>query len=279
MSAIPQPLPPAVPGLAQRTRWAIADSAVIAHRNLLYLKHNPGLLALSFAAPVGFLVSFSLLFGAAIKVPGGQNYQSYLLPGILVQSSVLGLLATAGTAAADAGLGVVDRLKAMPAARAAVPAGHATADLAVGVVALAVSAAAGYGLGWRPDAGPGGLAAGFALLIALRYALTFAGVWLGLALGQEAAVQQVAPLVVAVTMFSNVFVPTTGMPAVVRTIVEWNPVSTVTAACRSLFGSPGYAGTPGAWPLAHAVPVSLGWAALLLAVFVPLSVRRYSRVP
>lgn len=144
---------------------------------------------------------------------------------------------------------------------------------------MAVSAAVGYGLGWRPHGSAGGLIAGFALLIALRYALTFAGVWLGPALGSEAAVQQVVPLMVGLTMFSNVFVPTAGMPVVVAAIVEWNPVSTVTAACRSLFGAPGAVTAAGPWPLAHPVAATLGWTVLLFAVFVPLAIRRYARVP
>jgi ABC-2 type transport system permease protein len=277
MSTAVPPLAPARPGRGSRARWALADSAVIVHRNLLYLRHNPGLVVLSFAAPVGFLVAFTVLFGGAIRVPGSPDYQSYLVPGILVMSAFLGLIATAGATAADAGLGVVDRLKAMPTSRAAVPAGQATADLVMGTLALAVSAAAGYGLGWRPHGGAGGLIAGFALLIAIRYALTFAGVWLGLVLGQEAAVQQVAPLLIGLTMFSNAFVPTAGMPLVVRAIADWNPVSTVTAACRHLFGEP--AAAAGSWPLAHPLPASLAWTAVLAAGFVPLAVRRYARVP
>lgn len=277
MTAASQPTATARRRWARQARWAAADSATITMRNLLYLRHNPGLLVLSFAAPVGFLVSFTLLFGGAIRVPG-PSYQSYLLPGILVMSAFLGLIATAGATAADAGLGVVDRLKAMPASRAAVPAGQATADLLVGTLALAVSAAVGFGLGWRPHGSTPGLIAGFALLIAIRCALTFAGVWLGLILGQEATVQQVAPLLIGLTMFSNAFVPAGGMPAAARVIANWNPASAVTAACRHLFGAPA-AAAGGSWPLAHPVTASISWIAVLAAVFIPLAVRRYARVP
>lgn len=91
--------------------------------------------------------------------------------------------------------------------------------------------------------------------------------------------QQAAPLVVGFTMFSNVFVPTAGMPLAVRAIVDWTPVSTVTAACRSLFGSPGPVTTAGSWQLDHPVTATVAWTALLFAVFVPLAVRRYARVP
>jgi ABC-2 type transport system permease protein len=76
-------------------------------------------------------------------------------------------------------------------------------------------------------------------------------------------------------MISNTFVPTEHMPAWLRTIAEWNPVSALVAACRDLFGNPGAPVGHEPWPLAHPIPATLGWSFLLLAVFVPLAVRRY----
>jgi ABC-2 type transport system permease protein len=75
---------------------------------------------------------------------------------------------------------------------------------------------------------------------------------------------------------SNIFVPTAGMPAWLRAIADWNPVSALAAASRQLFGNPG-AVAGGAWPLEHPVTASLAWTALLLAVFVPLATARYAR--
>jgi ABC-2 type transport system permease protein len=75
---------------------------------------------------------------------------------------------------------------------------------------------------------------------------------------------------------SNLFVPLQGMPEWLQTVAEWNPISAMAAAVRDLFGNPS-ANTPGdvPWPLEHAVPVSVGWCLLILAVFVPLSVRKF----
>jgi ABC-2 type transport system permease protein len=47
------------------------------------------------------------------------------------------------------------------------------------------------------------------------------------------------------------------MPVWLRAICEWNPLS--------------------AWPLTHPVTASLLWVGLLLAIFVPLSARRFAR--
>ncbi len=93
----------------------------------------------------------------------------------------------------------------------------------------------------------------------------------------EQTADQLIPLVFPVTMLSNSFVPTGGMPTVLQVIADWNPVSALTAACRDLFGNPGGPTAGSAWPVAHPVAATLGWALLLLAVFVPLSVRTYQR--
>jgi hypothetical protein len=83
-------------------------------------------------------------------------------------------------------------------------------------------------------------------------------------------------LIFPITGVSNVFVPTAGLPAWLRAIADWNPVSALAAASRQLFGNPG-AAAGGAWPLEHPVAASLAWTALLLAVFVPLATARYAR--
>jgi ABC-2 type transport system permease protein len=66
------------------------------------------------------------------------------------------------------------------------------------------------------------------------------------------------------------------MPAWLRFIADWNPVSAIAAAMRDLFGNPS-APANGAWPLLHPIPASLGWMALLLVIFVPLTAARYAR--
>jgi ABC-type polysaccharide/polyol phosphate export permease len=65
---------------------------------------------------------------------------------------------------------------------------------------------------------------------------------------------------------------------VLRTFVEWNPVSTVTQACRELFGNtdPSIA-VPDTWPMQHPEIYTLLWVVLIIAVFAPLSVRQYKR--
>jgi ABC-type multidrug transport system permease subunit len=81
-----------------------------------------------------------------------------------------------------------------------------------------------------------------------------------------------------VTFIANTFVPSENLPAVLRAIAEWNPVSSVTQAARELFGNlpPGYP-EPTAWSLQNPVLYTLIWVVLLLAVFVPVAIRLYKR--
>ena len=67
------------------------------------------------------------------------------------------------------------------------------------------------------------------------------------------------------------------LPAWLRTVADWNPISAVVAAGRDLFGNPTAPTAHPAWPLQHPVAASLAWSLLLLAIFVPLSVNRYRR--
>jgi ABC-2 type transport system permease protein len=76
---------------------------------------------------------------------------------------------------------------------------------------------------------------------------------------------------------SNGLVPTQRMPAVLRFIADWNPVSAVTAAARHLFGNPNPSAAIHAWPMQHPVAASLLWSVALLAIFAPLATLLYRR--
>nr|MDP9454172.1 ABC transporter permease [Actinomycetota bacterium] len=68
------------------------------------------------------------------------------------------------------------------------------------------------------------------------------------------------------------------LPTVLRTIAEWNPVSSVVQASRELFGNINpAAGVPDAWSLQNPVLYTLLWAGVIVAIFVPLAVGQYKR--
>jgi len=266
---------PAMPTTAaSRLRWTLADGWTVVRRNLWQLKSQPGQLVTALIFPVALVVLFGYVFGSAIAVPGG-NYREYLMPGLFSMVSFFGVVVNAMAIAADKSKGVMDRFRSMPMARLAVPFGQAGADIIQGTIAVLLMAVCGLVVGWRAHEGAARTAAGLALIILFRYALSWAGVYLGLAVKNEQTIDSLGPLIFPITMIGNTFVPTDRMPAWLRTIADWNPISSITAASRHLFGNPAAAASHTAWPLQHPIIATLLWSALFLAVFMPLSVHRY----
>jgi ABC-2 type transport system permease protein len=83
-------------------------------------------------------------------------------------------------------------------------------------------------------------------------------------------------VIMPLTFISNAFVPQESFGDVLGTFVEWNPVSTVTQACRELFGNvPPGVEAPDSWAMQNPALYTLIWAVVIVAVFAPLSVRQY----
>jgi ABC-2 type transport system permease protein len=257
-----------------RAALSLRDGWAIVRRNLAQLRHAPGEIVGAVVFPVIMVVIFGYIFGSAITVPGGGNYRDFLMPGMFAMTATFSVIVTMNKVAADNGKGVMDRFRSMPMARCAVPFGQTGADLIMAILGFAIMAVVGLVVGWRIHHGPGSTIAAFGIILLFAYALHWVGVLLGLSFKNESTADRMTPLVFPVTMLSNSFVPTGGMPAWLRVIADWNPVSSLTQAARHLFGSPGTV-TSRAWPMQHPVPAALLWAAVILVVCVPLAVRRY----
>ena len=79
------------------------------------------------------------------------------------------------------------------------------------------------------------------------------------------------------TFVANAFVPAGTLPGVLRTFANWNPISSLVAAIRTLFGNPTAIPADAPWPLQHPVASALLWCVGLLAVVVPLAITSYRR--
>ncbi|MEV6976416.1 ABC transporter permease [Kitasatospora sp. NPDC093806] len=276
---------PASPGRLARL---VADTWSSTLRVLLAYRHSPGLLAASLGVPVVMVVVFGYVFGSAITVPGdpggpgglggsgaqASGYREFLMPGLFAMVAVNGIMPTMVGAARDVGRGITDRLRSMPVSRTGLLLGQTLADLLVSVVVLALLAGVGLAVGWRIRGGLADAAGAFGLLLLFRFAMTWVGLLLGLAVGKEEAAGQLAVAVFPLAMVTNAFVPTGGMPGWLRAVADWNPMSAVVQAGRDLFGNPSAPGT--AWPMQHAVPVTLLWCAALLLLCGPLAVRKFA---
>ena len=257
---------------------ALNDGAVIAKRNTIKIKRVPDLLVFSTLSPIMFILLFGYIFGSAISVPG-LSYREFLMPGVFAQTVIFGATWTGASLADDMQKGIIDRFRSLPMSRSAVLVGRTTADVFINVLTIVIMAVTGLIVGWRIHTSVGEALAAFLLLLAFAYAISWVMAYVGLIVPTPEVVNNASFMVIfPLTFIANTFVPTQNFPPVLKTIANWNPVSTVTAATRELFGNTSAKfPPPDAWSLQHPIIYTLLWIVGLLAVFVPLSVRQYKR--
>ena len=265
------------PGLFTRLRWQLQDSLVLARRNLAHVRQIPEKLIDVTLQPVMFVLLFAYVFGGVIHVPGG-SYHEYLLAGIAVQTIAFGIMGPGTSIATDLTEGIVDRFRSLPMARSAYLLGHMIAELAASMLAIAVLAVSGLVIGWRIHTGVPEAIGGFALLTLIAFTMLWIGTGLGVSARSPDAVQGVVFLVVfPLTFVASAFVPIGGLPGVLQTVAQYNPISAFAAAIRTLFGNPTAIPQAAAWPLEHPVIASLAWCAALLAIAVPATLWVYRK--
>lgn len=256
-----------------------ADSTAIAKRNLIKIKRVPDLLVFTTLSPIMFILLFAYVFGSAIGDSDGVNYREFLIPGIFTQTVVFGATITGAGLAEDMQKGIIDRFRSLPISRAAVLVGRTTSDILNNVIVITVMSITGLIVGWRIRTSVLEALAGFALLLLFAYSISWVMAWVGLLVPSPEVVNNASFIIIfPVTFVANTFVTQSSLPEPLRTFAEWNPVSSVAQSARNLFGNTG--GRPvqsDAWSLQNPEIYTLGWIALILAIFIPLAVRQYKR--
>jgi ABC-2 type transport system permease protein/oleandomycin transport system permease protein len=246
----------------------VTDALAIAWRGVITYRRVPQLLVFSTIQPVVFVLMFRYVFGGAIRVPG-VDYVDYLMPGIFVQTSVFGALATAIGLAADVKSGLLERFLSLPMARSAVLVGRTLADLARNVFVVVLMTGVGFLVGFHLHTNAAKLVLAMLLVLLFGYTLSWVFATVGLMLkdpesAQAAAFPVMAPLVFA----SSAFVPVFSMPGWLQPFAAHQPVSVTASAARALV-----LGTPAGSYVLQAVC----WDAGILLVFVPIAVWLYRR--
>jgi ABC transporter DrrB family efflux protein len=252
-------------------------SSTIVWRNLLHIRRMPEMLLDVTVQSVMFVLLFAYVFGGAINVRG-VSYKEFLLPGIMVQTMVFSSAIVAMGLTSDLQKGIVDRFKSLPVPRSAVLVGRSLSSLIHSSIGVVVMALTGLLIGWRIRNGVVDAVLAFLLLLLFGFALIWLGIWVGSLMRTVEAVQGVMFTVMfPLTFVANTFAPPESMPAWLRAIAEWNPVSALAQACRELWGNGLPAPADAAWPLQHPVAVSVAWSLILTAAFAPLAVAAFRR--
>jgi ABC-2 type transport system permease protein len=256
----------------------LSDGSVVAKRNLIKIKRMPEVLVFVLISPIMFVLLFGYVFGGSIDVPG-VDYREFLVAGIFAQTVIFGSTFTGAGLAEDMQKGIIDRFKSLPMSRSAVLLGRTASDIVYNLLSITVMALTGLAVGWRVRTSVLEAAAGFLLLLLFAYAFSWIMAYVGLIVPSVEVVNNASFIVIfPLTFVANTFVPSEDLPAPLEAFADWNPVSAVTQASRELFGNTNpSAPPPTAWSLEHPEIYTLIWVVLIMAVFVPLSVRRYQR--
>jgi ABC-2 type transport system permease protein len=246
----------------------LRNSLSMAGRGLIKIRRTPEQLIDVTVQPIIFTLMFTYIFGGAIA-GSIADYLPLLIPGILVQTVITTSVVTGVQLREDMDKGVFDRFKSLPIARIAPLAGALLADTVRYAIATTLTFVMGFIMGYRPGGGLGAVVVAGLLVIACSWAISWIFAFFGVIARSAASVQGISFLVLfPLTFLSNAFVPVDTLPPVLQWFVNVNPVSHLVTAVRDLANEAAF--TSDAW-------ISLLGAAIIVAVFAPLTVRAYMK--
>src|ERR1700744_2679077 len=262
----------ALPPRPRRFVRYLRETGLLVGRGLRTIPRVPERLSDVTIQPIMFTLLFLYVFGSAIHVTG-LRYQDYLLPGLLGQSVAFGVIGAGVATATDFSSGVVDRFRSLPVTRMSVISAQVIGQIIEQVLGIVIVAGMGLLFGWRPHLGGGRAVELVALMLLGLFAFTWVGVLAGMLIRSSDAMQGIGfAVMLPLSFLAGTFVPIAGMRLIPRVIAEWDPLSALVAAIRQVCQG---TQSSGSLQLDHPVPAMIAWCLLLIAVCVPLALRRF----
>ena len=245
---------------------ALTTALAFGWRGILKIKHVPEQLIDVTITPVMFVVMFTYLFGGAIAGSTGA-YLDYILPGILVMSVLFTTVYSGVALNTDLTKGVVDRFRSLPVWRPAPLVGAVFGDSVRYTVAAVIVLVLGFIMGFDAQGGPAGVLGAIALVVAFTFGLSWVFTTIGLIMRAPNPVLNTGFMLLFPLVFlSNIFVDPSTLPGWLESFVDVNPMSHLVTAVRDLMAGSAEFGD---------VALVIGEAAVLTAIFAPLTVRLY----
>ncbi|MET4223925.1 ABC transporter permease [Oerskovia enterophila] len=246
----------------------VRNTLTMAYRGILKIRRTPEQLVDVTLQPILFTLMFTYIFGGAIA-GDVVSYLPTIIPGILVQTVITTSVVTGVQLREDMDKGVFDRFRSLPIARIAPLSGALLADTVRYGIATTLTFAMGYVMGYRPAGGLGSVVLAALLVIVCSWAVSWIFAFFGVVARTASSVQGISMIVLfPLTFLSNAFVQPDTMPGWLQGFVNVNPVSHLVTAVRELTNN-GVLGSDAV--------ISLVGAAVIVAVFAPLTVRAYMR--
>jgi ABC-2 type transport system permease protein len=251
------------------------ETALLVGRSLRAIPRVPERLSDVTIQPIVFTLLFLYVFGSAIHIPG-MRYQDYLLPGLIGQGLAFGVIGAGTATSTDFVTGVTDRFRSLPVTRLSVITAQVLSQMIEQVLGMVLVVGMGLALGWHPHLGGTRWLELIGLIVLGLFAFTTFGVFLGMIVRSSDAMQGLGfAIVFPLAFLAGTFVPISGMKEVPRAIGEWDPLSALVAAVRQVCQG---TRSTGSWQLVHPVVAMIGWCLLIVAICVPLALRRFRRM-
>jgi len=255
----------------QGLRSFLSDTFVLTRRNLLLSLRTPQLVVAAAIMPVMFVLLFRYVFGGSIHVAGYSSYVDYLIPGIIVQTSLFGGSSSAVSVAEDLSKGVTDRFRSLPTNRGAILTARTLADLMRLTSTVALMIGIGLLVGFRFHNSLPPILGGIGIALFFGYACSWLFALLGLVVRNVEAATLLAFVVTFPLVFAaSTFTSTETMPGWLRTFANAQPVTHVIDALRAL--------TQGTGPVTGPVLYALAWSAAILVFAATVAIRRFQNV-
>ena len=257
----------------------LSDGWVTTKRNVLKIRRVPDILVFTLIQPIMFVLLFTYVYGGVIDIPG-SSYVEFLMAGIFAQTVVFGSTYSGSAMAQDLKDGIIDRFRTLPMSPAAVLVGRTNGDMLINASSMVVMMITGFIVGWRIRSSFGEALFAVVLLLLFAYAFSWVMAYIGMSVRSPEIINNVSFLILfPLTFISNAFVPSDTLPTPLRVFAEWNPVSALVQAARELFGNVPEAIPAGdTWTAQNPVLTVLIGLAVMLVIFVPLSIRKFQSI-
>lgn len=242
------------------------ESLLFAGRLLTHWRREPLVPIQSLLFPTFLLVTYYLLVGESVTKVTGADSLYGLVPTCAVAGAMFGALAASLNIRVEREFGLLSRLWVLPVHRASALTGRLLAEAVRTLLASALITAVGVGLGLRFRGDWLDLIVFLTVPAVVAVIFSAALVAIATRTTNGAVLMWLAVPAIGAVFASSGSPPVELLPAWIRPLVEFQPMSTTISAMRALAeGSPA---------LSY-ILLGLVWAAALGAVIVPLAVYGY----
>jgi ABC-2 type transport system permease protein len=253
--------------------FALRDTATMLRRDIKHSLRRLSITLSGAATPTLMLVLFNYFFGGTIGaglggIAHGGAYINYLVPGILIMTTVTGgCETTAINVVTELNEGIIARFRTMAIARASVLTGQVLGSLIRTLLSIALVIGVGLLMGFRPSADPVAWLAAVGVIALFTFGISWMGVLFGLIGKSPGGANSLSLIFLLLSFTSSAFVRADTMPAGVRWFADYQPLTPVTDTLRGLLLGTPISGNTVALAIAWSIGLALIGYLLALAVY------------